>query len=1316
MVFDIDKKFTDIYYNSGVFDTLYTNYTRVSKNMNIRSLENDINEIAFEAYKFCHKDEYESSNISEGGLDSEVSMARAAVNNPDFCVFQFIALSGINAYYGLSNLNEFAKVGNEFGYSGAFNNIEMFCKLINKSGRDFKGGALERLVASERSCSVEKYITDGFYLEDIILIGRLLSAGVSVNIDDELNESIVNTFGTQIMETEIRNCVSVYNSLLSAAFGVDKYVGVVTFDKTNPVAGLTNSYRYKSVEPVQSLLKYYTPTLRPLLNAVVPSESSYSDRQFSIEVIYAGYSQNKDIPIYFPHKILEFVGLSGWTRTSANAYKACVNGESKNLTEYLKYIATNLEDTYFEFCAYACKKDFTNLSKDVRSRYDLLTILVDEDCPERAKFVAKIVDKLQYLTKCVTTAVIVTSLDTDTTVIRGVKKKDIISFRIKVSTSGELPDNAYFCRNLGKAIYKDSSRLSDCDPESPTSIAGVSLCDYSYTFNADKVYARPIFAYKALTSLQEQGLTVDWHNILLGKYADGSLCRSAEGQKINLSKRQLHNLYAGSRSGKGVMCFNIFATAIASSIPIFYCDRKPDTAVIMKSMAHNMFAVNGGQYDAVIDLEQQFDTSKINFRVPRYVETQFAESKVRNDYIYFRAMLLMFSLVVFMDKTVNTKDPRYQKISEILKNGAIFVFDEFSNFCNGFLTSKPTTQGWFQDCFSEQGIDQWRGILSGIQEKKAVLDAKSGGKPEQVVSAQNKLNNAVEDAKNFELHRLYFAALSDCYENLVELIPELFRAGGAMVKNMQIFIIGQTIPSEWYDGDTYFKKSNGASIKRFNSSTHDSSSGAKPDVPILHMLNEMNGDYILGYQPDNKGGKPAYLAQRVKGMTSSSMLTASRRCFCYHNPGKAITDKEAQKIKNTAAYFGHDEEGMKQYLDREFTYFKPFLILNNAIVPPEELLQPDMENLGVSTDLENKRAAKGGYSQYKDSQYIGQCLTTCNRAGLAWEDLLNDNKDADGALNKGVGFEGYIEQLCGSVPTDKMGLSGEVMNIFVQEVFGYKDGTWEDFLADFRPEALFKPTDFINAIDNPSEYSVKSRLRQSFFRDSLMKTADEYSFGSIFSEELGTLAQYYGQGTQEKATFVGDLQEDRPDGVGFGNFGLELEESDEDTAGMFTENAEDMYSKYGNDSGSGNGNGSADIEGTVEDSSNMYESTAGYSHDIESMSQHDRREAKRQQLGLSAQQGGVSGVASAGVSGTASASAGVAPKPEITPEIMETLTQTLTAESEKEKYIRDMENLLFAACLQICSENPNVRRRFSDEKLKSVSHQVAIIQANKIFG
>ena len=69
------------------------------------------------------------------------------------------------------------------------------------------------VIQAYQQLEIEGYIRgtigSGYYVEDIILIGRLLSAGVSVNIDDELNEAIVNTFGTQIMETEIKNCMSV---------------------------------------------------------------------------------------------------------------------------------------------------------------------------------------------------------------------------------------------------------------------------------------------------------------------------------------------------------------------------------------------------------------------------------------------------------------------------------------------------------------------------------------------------------------------------------------------------------------------------------------------------------------------------------------------------------------------------------------------------------------------------------------------------------------------------------------------------------------------------------------------------------------------------------------------------------------------------------------------------------------------------------------------------------------------------------------------------------------------------------------------------
>lgn len=103
--------------------------------------------------------------------------------------------------------------------------------------------------------------------------------------------------------------------------------------------------------------------------------------------------------------------------------------------------------------------------------------------------------------------------------------------------------------------------------------------------------------------MRAQGRELSWKNILLGKYTDGSLCTSGSESKISLQSSTLHSIYAGSRSGKGVMCFNIFATAIASGLPLFYLDRKPDTAVIMRKLCPSMFAVNGGQYDKGKDLE-----------------------------------------------------------------------------------------------------------------------------------------------------------------------------------------------------------------------------------------------------------------------------------------------------------------------------------------------------------------------------------------------------------------------------------------------------------------------------------------------------------------------------------------------------------------------------------------------------------------------------------------------------------------------------------------------------------------------------------------
>lgn len=1111
MAYEIDGAFLKKY--DEIYGTLFTNYTRISDKAGLNSLEEDLNTVAFQAYMDKTKTSSAEDDVNKNG---DVSDVAEAINNcsqtDEFKVFKFIVLAGLSSFYGLSYLNEYVNTGNSFGYDNSFVGLKKLCRMTRKSGTDFEQASLDRLCSIQRSCSKSEYFEKKYYVDDINLVDKLLRGSVKVDIDEELNEAIVLTF-LDTIKNEVLSIVSVYKELLAASFGLKKYEGVFTLDRTTPVIGLTNSYRYKVIEPKRVFAEKYIPVLKGLLETVTPAEGvlgkSYTDRQFDHSAIYEGSIAHADKPLYFPHKMLELMSLGDWTTTKANVYKGCVNNESKNLNSYCELLSKNFEDDLFIFCAYACKADYAKLRKEVQDKWSLYDVITSYDYDGKIDFEQTIKARLRYYSKCVTTCIVLTEMETEEKEERGVKLRNILSFRIKVSGSNSLISNEEFCQQLSYKLYNNAATMCDIEStiESSTSI-GVFIRDYAYTFDAEKVYARPIFAYKALTALQEQGMQVEWNNMLLGKFADGSICRSAKGEKIHLQNRQLHNIYAGSRSGKGVMCFNIFATAIASRVPIFYVDRKPDTAVILKSLAPGMFAVNGGQYDSTIDLEVQFNPQNINFRIPTYLQGAFVDDTVKNDYIYFRAMMLIFCLIIFMDKTQNKNDPRFQKISSNLSNGAVFVFDEFTNFVNMFLSTVPTTQNWFKECYSKSGIESWKTIMSDIRDKEIDLQTKqSSGKEDQIYKAQSKLEAATDKAKEYNLEKLYFAELADDYRDVVKTVSELYRAGGAFVKQAQVFIIGQDIPSEFYDGDEFFKSSNGASVKRFNSSTHPAGTSTKPDIPMVRMLNNMSGDYILGYQPPGIG-KPKYLAQTNKKMISASMLTASRRCFCYYDPGVPLSYKETEAIKDTAAYFGGRESEMASFLKNKFTYFKPFLILNNAVVPPQELLYPEG---GVLTpELENKRQAKGEFVQYKASQYVGQCLTSCNKAGLTWDDLYNDNKDENGNFHQGVGFEGYITQLCGSVPTDSMSLSGDIMTVFVNEVFGYKDGNWLDFLADFRPEAMFKPSDFLNAVDNPSEYSVQSRLSNSFFCEALTRQSGGVSFASVFAEELGTLAAYYG--------------------------------------------------------------------------------------------------------------------------------------------------------------------------------------------------------------
>lgn len=1118
---EISQKFLDKY--NLLYGTLFNNYLRVTEKSNLRSAQKELGALAFQGYASACPEEaakYDARNLPE------------TVEDNAFKIQLFLVLAGLNSYYGLCNLDHLARKEGEdahFGYAGAFDTLKGYCVLHSKNNKEFTDATLSRLESTLRSCSFSEYVEKGYYEKDIDWVSNLMQSSAKLTGTQDELAAIEDNFGKQV-ESEVDKIIAAYSEILSASFGLEKYVGVFTFDKASPVMGMNSSYVSKSIEPASEFAEYYNPILADAVFAITPQEGvhcqdgsiyHYSDRQFDHRAIFEGYSSSANKPIYFPAKVLEIATLAKWTRgTHANVYAGCTNNENKNLQSYLKYIREEFELNIYDFCVYLCKifiKQAKQAGNEGIEMSDLESILDDKDSALRKSMLGFVEPVLSYYTKCVTTAVILMELTTEKKKGRfGRDRVNILGFRIRVFSANALQSNVYFCKQLSMLVYKDENTMVGVENTDVHPCGHGFIGDYAYTFNADKVYARPIFAYKALDAMKAQGRELSWKNILLGKYADGSLCTSGEGSKIHLQSTNLHSIYAGSRSGKGVMGFNIFATAIASGLPIFYFDRKPDTAVVMSKLCPNMFAVNGGQYSSGMDLENAFNPAEITIKIPAYLDEYLGKTEVACDYAYFRGYMLFWCLVNFAEE-LKGKDARADRIASILSGGAVVVLDEFTNYTKYFLQEKPVVggSGWFSanECYSAMGISDFANKISAIatSANKGQASKDEATRTAASVTAKNKVASLKE---SFKLSALYFAQVADMYKECLAAGPKWFRSGGTFSKAVQLFVIGQEIPAEFYDSNEEFKTST-SSRGKFNASRHKSGNSEYPDIPWLASIKKMGGDFIFGYQPSNKGGRPEYLAQKEKGTITSQMLTASRRCFCYYNPGKGLSYDELQQITNTRRAF-NSTAAMNEFLNK-MVYFKPFLILNNANEPPVDVREPD--GTTVSEELANKRAGVGDTSgAYLSSQYVGQCLTSCNNAGLTWDDLLADNDDGMGHLRSEIGFEGYIRGLCGTVPTDKMGASGVAMNILVQEVFGYR-GTWKDFLFDFTPEALFTPQMFVDAAINPSVNTVAHRLSKSFFSSSLVNTSSfgEFSFAEVYKNELGSLYPYYADASAEEA-------------------------------------------------------------------------------------------------------------------------------------------------------------------------------------------------------
>ena len=91
------------------------------------------------------------------------------------------------------------------------------------------------------------------------------------------------------------------------------------------------------------------------------------------------------------------------------------------------------------------------------------------------------------------------------------------------------------------------------------------------------------FAYELMDSIKGSGLS--WGHVLMGKRDDGDYFFWDDFMGSAEPYKRAYTIYAGSRSGKGIMTSTLVASAIASGVNLRYTDGKPENGVVIGDIA-----------------------------------------------------------------------------------------------------------------------------------------------------------------------------------------------------------------------------------------------------------------------------------------------------------------------------------------------------------------------------------------------------------------------------------------------------------------------------------------------------------------------------------------------------------------------------------------------------------------------------------------------------------------------------------------------------------------------------------------------------------
>ena len=964
----------------------------------------------------------------------------------------------------------------KFGFTELLELIQVGVELMesNEVGESIVEGKLTaNLLSNIRDISAEEYLSGGYIEKDLALV-TLLNESPEEDFNLDIFDFINSNHDLKTIYNSAKDSIlGVYKYTFQDSFGLRPYIGVLSFQGKS-IYTIGVDYHLSTIPKAHDVFK----KIASQLSDEYPIEQSDS-RQFDFDTIV-----NSNKPVYFPKKILEYaLGRKLTYELSLNLYRPLE--EAKSWEQYEEAYVSEQVDKECLHSIYKSLQRNTGYdfnSEDFKSKWEDNQSGIKAELNSMQLHDAVKAD-IQKIIRSMCTGVVVTNYNSLNDSVNSVKLRIIDVYKnLSLSITGKLfgsfspNDSIVFYDGM---VLTEGKKLSDGNTPLP-----YNVIEYGHDFNEKLSEAEPLFGYTAVDLFKQRGIPITWDRILLGEDIKGTpiFADISDKDGIPLQSNAVHNMMAGSRSGKGVMTMNILSVGLGSGKPIFYIDRKPDMAVMFYEMTDgNMFIVNGGQYLSKNDPRGVFgdtgsaikgwETSYDN--MPSYLKKVFTKRTYAGDfgdYVYFRAMLFCISLVLARAEFASDANI-YEKLGG--DTGVVFIFDEFKNWQENFEQKYFTPNGIFGGHRIEKSMkDQYTKNKYTIEDKIDMLN--SGDlKPEKMKSYERDVKNLKRANKNLITPiDAYGTTLMDKYGTTIKDVNTLLSAGfkDGEAPKTDIFVIGQHIEIDGYNDSatphgTYPERDSG----KFNCNAD-----TKGKSLMRGLLDSFFHDWFMGYNEDGDSEKN-YMGASTEG-TEPNRLILKKRFWGYCN--------------------GTPMNELRTSAPNGVIYFKPYLVLNNA-------LEDDPKNPEKIVD-----STTGNTILNPDYAFVRQCRDRVNGAvPNLWEtvrkkhlsdgcEVTDDNKWY-GHLNQGIGFEGLANAVCqtqGKVLDKENSLraSLDIAN-YVANQMGYS--SYKDLLFDFSPEGLFSSEDVKFAIRNGAEaYKQNVHDRLPIFTEySLFDNEDEES-------------------------------------------------------------------------------------------------------------------------------------------------------------------------------------------------------------------------------